>query len=894
MEKENETENKQEQAAETKEIVAKEKPQKPVKIKKAPKLVSQKKLPKMFRKKYTPKTYAKLLKKIYIDSDKQLVVSVLEKQQDKKGREIYVVDQTKEIVKKDAGRLKLVAKQIKKQKATIKLIPLLAIVIVVAGIGITVTTFKNVIVKKAIVSAMQGIFQAKTDIQSVDVQIFGASIEIKGLEQASQESPMKNIFQIDDIALGFELTDLLKGKFHVEKVGVQGVAIGTDRKTSGEIPVKSKKAKARKQKQNAIIDEKNEILNIAKGKMIDLFDQYNPEKIAANLIDELKSPILAQAIYDDVLKKIDKWQAVPAVYEKSITEFMSSVQTIIETDWSKMRDIKKIQEAIETVGIAVNQGQEIVNAVTVTFEDVKADTMIALDYAHEIQETVLTDKDLIESTVNNMLNLFTIDGLTEIMTDAVSSIVYDYTAKYGPYVTQIVDYAMTTAETAVSASINKTPEQKQADKAAKAQKEAEKDAKKAKKDAVQKSRERAKGRDIYYKQDRVPKLLIEQMIASGYEFKSDDLLFKGVATNVTSNQNMINSATSIEADFKVLGNPNDASIIIDARTNTDLPLVAANYNGHGYDISADAAIFAFESKSDITAMLAADRDGSFNVGGFIDMDIANMTGMDFEPDILCKVYKNALAGITELSVGFGINYSADKKLSIELKNLDKLVQQLVNPIEKAIMDELLLMVETAKAEAIKLLSEKTGIATETILKFTDISSAMTEIQKQADELKILLEQKQTEIVDSLVAYAKQHANEALKDLVPDELQKYLPVDIDTLTDMVTNPNALKDAATDAAKQAEETARAAADEAKRQAEEAARAAADEAKRQAEEAADEAKRKAEEAAEEAKRKAEEEAKKAAEEAKKKAEEELKKKAEEEAKNAASGALKGLFGR
>ena len=144
-----------------------------------PKTISAKKLPKIYRKKYLEKAYKrKLLKKIYVDSDKKLVESLFETEKDKKERDIYFVPQDKNIPTKDFKRLKLVAKQIKQQKGGIKIVPLIACLVFIVALVIGIALFKNPLLEKVLVSSLQGIFKAKTDIEKVDFKILGASLEI--------------------------------------------------------------------------------------------------------------------------------------------------------------------------------------------------------------------------------------------------------------------------------------------------------------------------------------------------------------------------------------------------------------------------------------------------------------------------------------------------------------------------------------------------------------------------------------------------------------------------------------------------------------------------------------------------------------------------------------------
>ncbi len=119
------------------------------KQKKEPKTISAKKLPKIYKKKYSQKSFKKkILKKIYVQSDKTLVQNLFEESKDKKDNPIFVVPLEKMIATKDFKRLKLVAKQIKKQKGGIKFIPLVACLVFVSVLVLAITVFKNPLIEK--------------------------------------------------------------------------------------------------------------------------------------------------------------------------------------------------------------------------------------------------------------------------------------------------------------------------------------------------------------------------------------------------------------------------------------------------------------------------------------------------------------------------------------------------------------------------------------------------------------------------------------------------------------------------------------------------------------------------------------------------------------------------
>ena len=81
-------------------------------------------------------------------------------------------------------KLKLLAKQIKKQKGRVNFVPLAVSLAFLAAIPICFTIFKNVIIKKGIQLACENIFEARCDIESVDFKFLDSSLRIKKLEIA--------------------------------------------------------------------------------------------------------------------------------------------------------------------------------------------------------------------------------------------------------------------------------------------------------------------------------------------------------------------------------------------------------------------------------------------------------------------------------------------------------------------------------------------------------------------------------------------------------------------------------------------------------------------------------------------------------------------------------------
>ena len=719
------------------------KSKKPAKSKKPEKTVSAKKLPGIFKKTYKEKAYSEnLLKKFYIEADKKFVEKLYSPSQDKKGRNIMVCNKSVEITKADLKRYKLIAKQIKMQKGGIKLVPLIAVAVLVAVLSAGVSLFKNIIIEKAITSAMQGIFGAKTDIAKVDFQFFNASLEINGLEQANKDSPMKNLFQIDSIKTSFNLTDLLRGKFHAENLSVEGVAIDTERKKSGELPIKPAKTKEEKQTESALSAKKQELSEEASAKLKEMFDSYNPEKMLENLQNELESPAVASQISTDVQQKVEKWSSLPAELQEKVNAFSKNVNDIANTDFSKINDVAKLKSTLEKINSTAKSGEELKKLIEKSNSDLFSDSKAIADYSNKIQTAIKSDYALVDSKISEMKSVLSPAGLNEIMTNAVQSVLYQMCGKYYPYVSKGLNAALSAQKSS-------------------SEKETEKSAEKTEKTVMT----RHPGRTVFFKQDTVPTLFIENVTASGYEYKTDNLLFKGNAKNIANNQNMTGKPTDISADFKIAGNPNNASVKIDARTNTNSPLVTASYTGSGIPVNADAQVFAFTSKSTIKAKMTADTNGKVSLNGVLDMNISEMTGMQFDVEKISELYNTALSNISRLTVDFSIGINEDKTMTISLNNLDSLASQLTTPVVKTLTAELNSIAADARSSAAKLLSEKTGVATEKIEQFTNIKNSVNSSKESVNNLQKKLEQKKKQINDQITNSTKAAAGDAAGNLI---------------------------------------------------------------------------------------------------------------------------------
>ena len=196
-------------------------------------------------------------------------------------------------------------------------------------------------------------------------------------------------------------------------------------------------------------------------------------------------------------------------------------------------------------------------------------------------------------------------------------------------------------------------------------------------------------------------------------------------------------------------------------------MVTLSYVGGGYPIAADAQVFKLNSTSDINAKLSAEKDGSFIIGGSLDMNISEMTGMTFEPAKVCQLYQKALADVNKLSVGFNVGYDVENGMIVSIQNPEKLAGQLVNPIVNVLQGELNSIASDTKSKVTEILSEKTNGATDKIAEFTNIQKSIDASKAKMEDMNKQLELKKKELSKRIEELTKQATSKAVEKVVGD-------------------------------------------------------------------------------------------------------------------------------
>lgn len=713
-----------------------------------------KKIPSLFRKKYTAKKLEKkIYKRLYVPEDKKYVKGLFVEVEKKGAKEIPIFaippEKAEQLAKKDMKRLKLLAKQIKSQKGRVNFIPLIVTVAFIAAIPICFSMFKNVLIKKAITTVCEKIFEAKCDIEKVDFKFFDSSLKIKKIEIANKNDYMKNLVDIGSITIDFDLGQLLRKRFVADDLSVLEVNSGTDRKTSGELPpkkakkIKKEKAKTEKEasesKLGKVLAEKKAVAaNSLEQNITGLFNQFNPETLMQTYYSQLQTPAISQQVQEQVPQIIAKWQAKPAEIQQTVDELQKAVNDIVSFDFNSVQSNPlKIKEFIETIDSTKKNIEKVKSDANGVLNSFNSDIAEADNLRKSVQGAVTHDMNFANSEINKIKSLNISDG-TKLISGMFENVACDVLGKYYPYAVKGVDYLL----------------ELKAKQATKPKKE------KVKKEKTKYSIKRAPGRDIFYRQDKVPALWIKKMAGSGPNFFAQ-------ASDIASNQDLINKPAKIDFNMDLWGLTHTAKLVVDFRTDTSEPLIRADYGLKNIPLIIPAEKFgaypgvpSFDAKCAVDAILKIFDNEGFELTGKGLLTDLKISTVPFEPEYASKIYSNVMSRINTVRASVTSGFTATGGLEMLLDTDADL--QVINSLKKEMEAQLSDIKNKLKDELTKRINEASGGALGQFGSLDEIKNKLMGSVTTANGFEKQINQKRTEAEKQLTGQATEKVNEAKK------------------------------------------------------------------------------------------------------------------------------------
>ena len=740
---------------------------------------SRKKLPALFKKTYTQRALKnKILNKLYIAGDKQSVSDLFVQGGNPKRPERFAVPLESKFTKTEIKRYVSLAKEIKKQKMTLKLVPLAVVVALIAALVIAVQTFKNPLLKKLIRSGCESAFGAKTDIGYVDLSILSTRVTIGNLAVGNKNSFYKNLFEVGKIQLDFNFVQLLRGNFVAQNLEASDMAFNTDRSTSCELVKKQKAPKKEPAEESAFSKNVKSRLNSAadslKYQAADLLGGSDVDSIVANIKSNIKSPEAVQNALETTQSIVDKWKAKPDELELTVNEFAQSVKNLQTIKVNRNMSLEELQDALVKINAAIEQGKSIKNTSQTLVDEVKTDGQRVKEISQSVTDAVESDYDFAKERLTTITGA--IKNADSLMATAINTVGYSLMGKYYPYAMKAISTAKTLKAKADEINAKKAPK------------------------TPKKQHKRLKGTTFWYGAT-YPSFLIQRIYASGTGFKAE-------ITELTNDQDVRNIPLKFNGSFDYSNINHSASIVVDTRKKSSEPLVSVSYTGSGFTASIDGSSIVAKSgipSIDGRAVLSLKGtvvENGFNADGSVVLNPVSLTTDGFPNEFVTKYYRQGLEAIDSLSFGYDMGYAKDSGVFFNVNG--NYAQQFANALKTVIMN----IGRDAKNAALERIQKELNDSSNTVvakakeflgiendidiqnMRVSDIQQILEkrkqEIMKQ---LKGVAEQKVSEVKEAAKEAASEAAKEATKkaqDAISDEIQNVMGDKSEEATDALKN------------------------------------------------------------------------------------------------------------
>jgi uncharacterized protein (TIGR03545 family) len=114
--------------------------------------------------------------------------------------------------------------------------------------------FLDTIVRNTIEDLGTTFVGARVDLEAADVRLGEGVVRLSGLQVTNPDSPMKNLFEVEELVADLRVLPLLEKKIFIDTVAVRGMQFGTERETSGAIDNPSPESQELRRQVNAWAD----------------------------------------------------------------------------------------------------------------------------------------------------------------------------------------------------------------------------------------------------------------------------------------------------------------------------------------------------------------------------------------------------------------------------------------------------------------------------------------------------------------------------------------------------------------------------------------------------------------------------------------------------------------
>lgn len=715
------------------------------------------KIKKLFKKRFSKRSLdRKVYKKLFVPSDKEFIQGFfVSKFDEKKKKEYFEFDKSLIKDKKQLQRINAIAKEIGRQKGRVNIFALAGAVLCIAAVLLFIYLFRNFLARKIVVGASEAAFGAKCEVSLVDFDLLRTRFRIQGYKVANKKEPMRNLFEIENIDLYFNLLELSRGKFVAENMAIEGFTWNTPRKTSGALPAKKQKRADANAKPNPAVALINRELEKVKSEISvsngikSVQDQIDPVKILEREKASLQIPKIKDEIIQSVEPLTQKWLSAKDDIQTHGKKTIEAVQKLVSLNVQEINDPVQLQELISVIMQISETGKADFNLAEKLIKEVQTDIKTVDRLSRDAADAVKSDFNRIKDAAAKIKSVNADTG-KKLIAQLIHSFVAETLGKYYPYFVYGIEYVK---------SSQKEKEPKELSLAQKS-----------------KMMERLPGTTFVFGKNALPTFVIKNVSLSGHHPEKDVFEIGGTVKAITNDADKLGVPLSININASHAKMKETASGVVDLRTYTE-ELVDTFFTFEGLDIDMPQPSVALPSLSGVLKTA-----GGVTVSKAHDVVITAELGIlqsvlkveNFEPAFISEIYQNILSDIRSINAEVMLTINKGEKFSINVTT------DVDDRIETALKREFTRQIEKVKAEVIKLaekwLDEQKEIYKDEIAKFYVIAEQAKKVMNDFQNYEKILENKKAEAERRIRSLAEDKVKELLdegKDKAKESVQNFL-------------------------------------------------------------------------------------------------------------------------
>jgi uncharacterized protein (TIGR03545 family) len=270
----------------------------------------------------------------------------------------------------------------KNRKLAVKLLPLILIGAIIAGIVFFFTVLANPLLQKGLETGLEAIFEARVNANRFRLSLLRFEVSMNSLTIADRDEPMKNLIQLSQIRVKLKPEAVLRGRVYIEEIRADNMRFGTDRTVSGAIPGRPPRERAAREP-------------VSIPPLVDL-GNFDPIALLNQEFEKLQTPRLFNTAWEAYDTALDKWKGEQEAVRARVAELQSRAEPFLRINVNDFRTldantIAQIRTIIEDINALTNTVQAAQNDVNRIVAEAEGDINTARYLEQSARNAFATD-----------------------------------------------------------------------------------------------------------------------------------------------------------------------------------------------------------------------------------------------------------------------------------------------------------------------------------------------------------------------------------------------------------------------------------------------------------------------------------------------------------------------